>query len=266
MELSQAIKYYSSFERVMEDDEISVDLEEIYNHISEDDTLKFISEKIGRENTFKFTYLYYLKKKGVDKSKIQNYLSDLNRVVITQYIDAAHPDVDCDYCGGWGKESCDYCDGTGTVDCRYCDGSGEETCDVCDGDGEIDGESCGECNGSGSLTCVNCAGDGSESCSYCGGDGDYECNDCDGNGTVEAEEEYYQPDEYYFVKPITDKDRQLEDNPVELDEIFNMINNDPLSLFIKKSSVGFEDESVDEVKSKFRTDLNEFEVLEIFSL
>lgn len=266
MELSLAIKYYNSFERVMEDDEIPVDLEAIYNHISEDDTLNLISKKIGKQNTFKFTYLYFIKKKGVNKSKYEYIIDNLKTVVLTQYIDAAYADADCDYCGGWGRETCNYCEGSGNEDCRTCDGSGEETCDSCDGDGEIDGETCDDCGGSGSLTCSNCGGDGDKTCSECGGDGDYECSNCDGNGTVETDDEYYQPEEFYYVKPVSDKDHELEDHVFELNKIFNVLNDDPLCLFLRKSNVGFLDNPVEETKSEFKTNLEEFETFEIFSL
>ena len=266
MELSQALKYYSSFERVMDDDEIPLNLKEIYSHISQDDTLEMISKKIGKKNTLKFTFLYYLRKKGVSESKYKNIIDNLKNLVIIKFIDSTYKDVDCDYCGGWGRETCDYCDGTGTVDCRYCDGSGEETCDSCDGSGEIDDESCGECNGSGSLTCVNCGGEGKEDCNYCGGDGDFQCDHCDGNGTVDTDEEYYQPEEFYYVKPIKDIDYELEDKVFERNKISKLMDNDPLCLFIKVSYVGFEDEPVEETKSKYKTDFNEFEIVEIFDL
>jgi len=267
MELFQAIKYYNSFERVMEDDEIPVVLGEIYNHISEDDTLNLISKKIGKQNTFKFTYLYFLKKKGVNKSKYEYIINNLKTVVLTQYIDTAYADVDCDYCGGSGREDCDNCDGQGNIICRSCDGDGKEDCSTCDGSGQDDeGDACGECDGSGNEICNECDGNGDEMCYSCDGDGYNDCSNCDGNGTVETDDEYYQPEEFYYVKPVSDKDHELEDHVFELNKIFNVLNDDPLCLFLRKSNVGFLDNPVEETKSEFKTNLEEFETFEIFSL
>jgi len=59
-------------------------------------------------------------------------------------------------------------------------------------------------------------------------------------------------------------DRQ--DKVFELNKIFNVLNDDPLCLFLRKSNVGFLDNPVEETKSEFKTNLEEFEIFEIFSL
>jgi hypothetical protein len=208
-----------------------------------------------------------LSDRGISGEKIKDVVDKLKVYNIKKYIDEETRNVSCDECNGYGNDDCMTCDGGGDVECSNCEGNGTTACDDCDGSGEVDGETCSSCNGAGGLDCDVCDGSGRETCGNCGGDGQYECDYCGGSGDVESDDTYFQPDDYYFVKPFSSKDEDYLGKPYEIDKLTDFFENDNLSMYMGKNYNGFSDYDADQERKEYITDLREFETLfEMYNL
>ena len=268
MEMYQIIsKYYNIVKRILIEDEIPPTFENLKYYFKEDDILREIKEKIGSPMTIRLIYLIVLSERGVDSEKIKDVINKLKVYNIKKYVDLGNITEGCDECGGYGRLDCNWCSGSGDLECGNCSGNGTTSCDDCDGSGEVDDETCSSCNGSGGVNCDDCDGSGRESCGNCDGDGYFECDYCDGSGEYESDDEYFQPDNYYFVKPYSSKDDDYLGKPYEIDKLTDFFENDNLSMFLGKSYEGFSDYDADHERREYNTDLNEFEtVFEITNL
>jgi len=139
-------------------------------------------------------YVYSLKTTG-DFKKAEDIFENL-AFMIAFSTDDQVVSVDCNNCGGQGREDCDECSGSGNEECSDCDGSGNITCSECGGDGkssdetdeEGNPEDCDFCDGEGQVECDNCGGDGRVDCRECDGTGGINCDYCDGEGEFEDED------------------------------------------------------------------------------
>lgn len=269
MEIYQIIsKYLSTVKKILLDDEIPPTFENLKYYFNEDDILIEIKKRIGKADTIKLIYVLVLLDRGISGEKIKDIVDRLKIYKIRKFIDEDGKTVNCDECNGYGTEDCDLCDGNGELECRNCDGSGQVECSSCDGDGETeDGESCSECSGNGQTTCDDCDGTGQETCNNCGGDGDFECDYCGGSGEYESDEKYFQPEDFYYVKPFSSKDEDYLNKPYEVDQLEDFFKSDELSMFLNKIYDGSSEYESDDDRRSYRTDLEEFETLyEIINL
>jgi len=269
MEMHQIIsKYLNTVKKILLDDEIPPTFENLKFYFNEDDVLIEIKNSIGTANTIRLIYLLVLSDQGVSGEKIKDIIGRLKIYNIRKFIDEDGKTVTCDQCNGYGREDCWSCGGAGELECRNCDGSGQVECSSCDGDGETeDGESCSECSGNGQTTCDDCDGSGRETCNNCDGDGNFTCDYCDGSGEYESSEKYFQPEDYYYVKPFSSKDEDYLNKPYEVDQLEDFFKNDELSMFLNKIYDGYSENETDEDRKDYSTDLEEFETLyEIFNL
>jgi len=261
-------KYLNTVKKILLDDEIPPTFENLKFYFNEDDVLIEIKNSIGTANTIRLIYLLVLSDQGVSGEKIKDIIGRLKIYNIRKFIDEDGKTVTCDQCNGYGREDCWSCGGAGELECRNCDGSGQVECSSCDGDGETeDGESCSECSGNGQTTCDDCDGSGRETCNNCDGDGNFTCDYCDGSGEYESSEKYFQPEDYYYVKPFSSKDEDYLNKPYEVDQLEDFFKNDELSMFLNKIYDGYSENETDEDRKDYSTDLEEFETLyEIFNL
>lgn len=267
MEFITAIKYFKSFEKILNDDKVPIKLNLIYDHIKTDDVLDFISNKIGKTNTLKFTFLYFFKKTGVNEKKYKDMLNKLRSISVIQYNAWEYTTEECNSCHGNGREDCEECNGDGKVECIKCDGDGNSTCPTCGGSGEDDeGNNCNECDGDETISCNRCDGDGKEYCDYCGGNGDFECGNCNGNGEYESDEKRYTPEIFNYVKIINDLDYHLENKANEINKIKNNLDKNSLCLFVGSKFDEYNDYDFEETKIDFKTSSDSFEILEIYNL
>lgn len=115
-----------------------------------------------------WSHSYFKNKKNVDLSTAR-----------LGYDSSIHPDDEME-----GAEECPDCS-NGYINCEYCGGSGRESveCPDCDGSGNIqnssgESEDCPTCDGEGSI---------SEDCDGCHGRGEIPCETCDGTGTIASD-------------------------------------------------------------------------------
>lgn len=259
MEIHQIIsKYFKTVKRILIEDEIPATFENLKYYFNEEDILIEIKNTIGIPNTIRLIYVLVLSDRSISGEKIKDVVDKLKIYNIRKFIDENSRTVTCDECNGYGHEDCDYCDGNGDLECRNCDGSGTEIETEEDDDGdeiEVDVR-CSSCDGSGRQTCNNCGGDGEFDCAYCGGSGEYE-----------SYEKYFQPEDFYYIKPFSSKDEDYLDKAYEVDELEDFFKNDELSMFLKKIYDGFSEDESDNDRRSYNTDLDEFETLyEIINL
>lgn len=268
MEMYQIIsKYYNIVKRILIEDEIPPTFENLKYYFNEDDVLIEIKNNIGIPNTIRLIYLLVLSDRGITSEKIKDVVDKLKVYIIKKYIDEAARNVSCDECNGYGNEDCYSCDGSGDVECSNCSGNGTTACDNCDGSGEVDDEPCSSCSGSGGEDCSDCDGSGRETCHNCGGDGQYECQYCGGSGDIESDDEYFQPEDFYFIKPFSPKDEDYLGKPYEIDKLTDFFENDNLSMYMGKNYEGFSDYDSDMERREYNTTLREFETLfEMYNL
>ena len=259
MEIHQIIsKYFKTVKRILIEDEIPATFENLKYYFNEEDILIEIKNNIGIPNTIRLIYVLVLSDRGVSGEKIKDVVDKLKIYNIRKFIDETSRTVTCDECNGYGYEDCNTCDGNGDLECRNCDGSGTEIETEEDNDGdEIEVEvRCSSCDGSVRQTCNNCGGDGEFDCAYCGGSGEYE-----------SDEKYFQPEDFYYIKPFSSKDEDYLDKAHEVDELEDFFNNDELSMFLKKIYDGVSEDESDDDRRSYNTDLDEFETLyEIINL
>lgn len=259
MEIHQIIsKYFKTVKRILIEDEIPATFENLKYYFNEEDILIEIKNTIGIPNTIRLIYVLVLSDRGVSGEKIKDVVDKLKIYNIRKFIDENSRTVTCDECNGYGHEDCDTCYGNGDLECRNCDGSGTEIETEEDDDGdEIEVEvRCSSCDGSGRQTCNNCGGYGEFECEYCGGSGEYE-----------SDEKYFQPEDFYYIKPFSSKDEDYLDKAYEVDQLEDFFKNDELSMFLKKIYDGFSEDESDDDRRSYNTDLDEFETLyEIINL
>ena len=268
MEIHQIIsKYFKTVKRILIEDEIPATFENLKYYFNEEDILIEIKNTIGIPNTIRLIYVLVLSDRGVSSEKIKDVVDKLKIYNIRKFIDENSSTVTCDECNGYGHEDCDYCDGSGDLECINCEGNGTTACDDCDGSGEVDDELCSSCNGAGGLACDDCDGSGRQTCNNCGGDGEFDCAYCGGSGEYESDEKYFQPEDFYYIKPFSSKDEDYLDKAYEVDQLEDFFKNDELSMFLKKIYDGFSEDESDHDRRSYNTDLDEFETLyEIINL
>ena len=260
MEIHQIIsKYFKTVKRILIEDEIPATFENLKYYFNEEDVLIEIKNTIGIPNTIRLIYVLVLSDRGISGEKIKDVVDKLKIYNIRKFIDENSRTVTCDECNGYGHEGyCDTCDGNGDLECRNCDGSGTEIETEEDDDGdeiEVD------------VRCSSCDGSGRQTCNNCGGDGEFECDYCGGSGEYESDEKYFQPEDFYYIKPFSSKDEDYLDKAYEVDELEDFFNNDELSMFLKKIYDGFSEDESDDDRRSYNTDLDEFETLyEIINL
>jgi hypothetical protein len=237
MEMSQIIsKYFKTVKRILIEDEIPATFNNLKYYFNEEDVLIEIKNTIGIPNTIRLIYVLVLSDRGFNSEKIKDIIDRLQVYHIKQYVDEESRTLTCDSCDG---------------SCRNCDGSGTEIETEEDDDGdEIEVE----------VKCSSCDGIGKESCNYCGGDGQFECDECGGSGEYESYEKYFQPDDYYFVKPYSSKDDDYLNKPYEIEVLIDHFLSNDLSMFLKKNYNGIDDEDSDDVRRNYNTDLDDFEI------
>jgi hypothetical protein len=268
MEMYQIIsKYLNTVKKILLDDEIPPTFENLKYYFNEDDVLIEIKNSIGSDNTIRLIYVLVLSDRGISGEKIKDIIGRLKIYNIRKFIDENSRTVTCDECGGYGSEDCDTCDGNGDLECRNCDGNGSTACDDCNGSGEVDDERCSSCQGMGGLECDDCGGSGRETCNNCDGEGNFTCDYCDGSGEYESSEKYFQPEDFYYVKPFSSKDEDYLGKAYEVGQLEDFFKNDELSMFLNKNYDGFSENETDEDRKDYSTDLEEFETLyEIINL
>lgn len=254
MEMYQIIsKYLNTVKKILLDDEIPPTFENLKYYFNEDDVLIEIKNSIGSDNTIRLIYVLVLLDRGISGEKIKDIVGRLKIYNIRKFIDENSRTVTCDECNGYGNEDCYTCDGNGDLECRNCDGSGTEIETEEDDDGdEIKVE----------VRCSSCDGSGRETCNNCGGDGEFECGYCGGSGEYESDEKYFQPEDFYYVKPFSSKDEDYLNKAYEVDQLEDFFKNDELSMFLNKIYHGFSEYETDYDRKSYNTDLEEFETLD----